>query len=80
MPVVTVSSKGQIVIPSEIRKKHDIKQGDRFDMQTVDGKLVLVPVNRKPFVDLYGTLKGKTSLTRSLLRERAMEIEREEKR
>ncbi|WP_152948412.1 AbrB/MazE/SpoVT family DNA-binding domain-containing protein [Desulfofundulus thermobenzoicus] len=80
MPVVTVSSKGQIVIPSEIRKKHDIKQGDRFDMQMVDGKLVLIPINKKPFINLYGALKGKTSLTRSLLRERALEIEREEDR
>lgn len=77
MPVVTVSTKGQIIIPAEIRKKHAIKQGDRFEVQVIDGKLVLTPVKTKPLVGLYGTLKGKTSLVRSLQEEHAKEIEKD---
>jgi AbrB family looped-hinge helix DNA binding protein len=79
MLLVTVSTKGQIIIPSEIRKKYNITQGDKFKLQYVDGKLVLIPVKEKPFVGLYGTLKGKTSLTRSLQKEHAWEIEKENK-
>ena len=79
MPVVTVSSKGQIIIPSEIRKKFNIKQGDRFELQVRDGKLVLVPIQDKPFVKLHGALKGKTSLTGSLQKEHVLEIEKEER-
>ena len=30
MPVITVSAKGQIVIPAEL-KKHSIKRGDRLN-------------------------------------------------
>lgn len=79
MPVITVSTKGQIIIPSEIRKKYKIKQGDRFELQEVEGKLVLVPLHDKPFVGLYGALKGKKSLTRALQDEHALEIKKEEK-
>jgi len=77
VPVITVSSKGQIIIPSEFRKKFKIKQGDRFELQEHDGKLLLVPLQDKPFVKLYGVLKGKTSLTGSLQKEHALEIEKE---
>ena len=80
MPVITVSTKGQIIIPSEIRKKYKIKQGDRFELQEIDGKLVLTPLLAKPFVGLHGALKkGKNSLTRSLQKEHALEIRKEEK-
>lgn len=70
MPVVTISSKGQIIIPSELRKKFKIKQGDRFELQEHEGKIVLVPLRDKPFIKLHGALKGKTSLTESLQKER----------
>lgn len=79
MPVVTVSSKGQIIIPAEIRKEFKIKQGDRFELQVRDGRLILVPIQDKPFVKLHGALKGKTSLTGSLQTEHALEIEKEER-
>lgn len=79
MPVITVSTRGQIIIPSEIRKKYNIKQGDRFELQDVDGKLLLVRAQGKPFIGLYGALKGKKSLTRSLQKEHAWEIEKEGK-
>jgi AbrB family looped-hinge helix DNA binding protein len=79
VPVITVSTKGQIIIPSEIRKKYKIKQGDRFELQEINGKLVLTQLNDKPFVGLYGALKGKNSLTRSLQKEHALEIRKEGK-
>ncbi|MEW6771977.1 MAG: AbrB/MazE/SpoVT family DNA-binding domain-containing protein [Bacillota bacterium] len=79
MTVVTVSTKGQIIIPAEIRKRYNIKRGDRLALQEVDGRLVLVPLEEKPFVGLYGALKGKKSLTLALREEHAAEIAQEEK-
>ena len=73
-----MSSKGQIVIPAEIRKAHAITQGDRFELRVSEGKLVLVPPNEKPFVHLYGAFKGDTSLVRSLKEEHAREIKKED--
>lgn len=77
MPIVTVSSKGQIVLPAEIRKAHAINQGDRFELRVSEGKLVLAPLDEKPFVRLYRALKGGTSLVRSLEEEHAREVETE---
>ncbi|PRR68604.1 AbrB/MazE/SpoVT family DNA-binding domain-containing protein [Neomoorella humiferrea] len=77
MPVVTISSKGQLIISADIRKKYAIKQGDKFEVQVAEGKLVLVPLKEKPFARLYGALKGETSLVRSLLAEHAGETEKE---
>ena len=80
MTVITVSTKGQIIIPSDIRKKYNIKQGDRLEIQEIENKLVLVPLRDiKPFVRLFGTQKGKSSLIQSLQREHALEIEKEER-
>lgn len=79
MAVVTVSTKGQIIIPAEIRKRYNIKQGDRLVLREIDGKLVLVPLGEKPLAGLYGALRGKTSLTLALAKEHAAEIAKEEK-
>jgi AbrB family looped-hinge helix DNA binding protein len=32
----TVSSKGQIVLPAEIRKQDDVRPGQRFDIERID--------------------------------------------
>ncbi len=71
--------KGQIIIPAEIRKRYNIKRGDRLVLREVDGKIILVPLGEKPFAGLYGTLRGKTSLTLALAKEHAAEIAKEEK-
>jgi bifunctional DNA-binding transcriptional regulator/antitoxin component of YhaV-PrlF toxin-antitoxin module len=65
MPVVKTSSKGQIVIPLEIRKKLGIRPGQKVDED---------PINA-----LRGILKGKPSLTKALLSERKKGRERKEK-
>lgn len=39
----TLSSKGQIVIPAEIRKKLALREGAEMDCEIVDGKIVLNP-------------------------------------
>ncbi len=44
MTVSTISSKGQITIPSEIRLRLKLKPGDRVEfMVAPDGKVILVP-------------------------------------
>ncbi|MGQ3685679.1 MAG: AbrB/MazE/SpoVT family DNA-binding domain-containing protein [Candidatus Loosdrechtia sp.] len=48
MKSVTVSSKGQIAIPKEIRDALSIKGGDRLIFNVENGKLVLEPVINIP--------------------------------
>ena len=56
MTAVTVSSKGQLVLPKKIREQLKLRAGDRVDLQIEDDdKIVLRPL-RKSLSDLKGFL------------------------
>ena len=79
MPAVKTSSKGQVVIPVEIRKKLGIKPGQMVNLTLEGEKAVITPLPEDPIKALRGSLKGKSSLTKALLKERKEERRREEK-
>lgn len=57
-----ITSKGQITIPIEIRRKHGLKPGDRVNFtEGKNGEIILQPKNRS-ILDLKGAVKwtGKT--------------------
>jgi len=58
MPSSSVSSKGQVTIPLEIRNRLGIKEGDRVDFVVEDGKTVLRPARggTDPFAAYIGAL------------------------
>ena len=57
MPTAAVTSKGQITIPVEVRKKHGIRTGDRLDFtENENGELVLRS-KRGSIMDLFGVGK-----------------------
>lgn len=76
---VTISEKGQIVIPASLRRQFGLKKGDRLALEAVEGAILLRPVPRHPLLAMRGRLKkaGEEKLTEALLRERALERERE---
>jgi AbrB family looped-hinge helix DNA binding protein len=77
MSVVKTSSKGQIVIPVEIRRKLGIKPGQRVNLTLIEDKAVITPLPQDPIRALRGVLKGEPSMTKDLLRERKEEMKRE---
>ncbi|TVM00414.1 MAG: AbrB family transcriptional regulator [Candidatus Brocadia sp. WS118] len=48
MKALTISSKGQIAIPKEIREVLDIKEGDKLTYKLEKGKIVLEPIVNIP--------------------------------
>jgi AbrB family looped-hinge helix DNA binding protein len=70
MPVVTVSSKGWVVIPAPLRDKYDLKPGSQVVVVDYGGVLALVPALSDPVRDSAGILRRRPSLTKALLRER----------
>jgi AbrB family looped-hinge helix DNA binding protein len=78
MTIVKLSAKGQLVIPSEIRERYDLRRGDRFLVREEAGAIVLQPLGRHPVLDLRGVLKGGPSLTQALLEERRADRARED--
>ena len=56
MSSVTLSSKYQIVIPSEVRKAMNVKPGQEFWVLYESGQIKLIP--KRDIKELFGTLKG----------------------
>jgi antitoxin PrlF len=52
---VTVSSKGQITIPKEMREELNLRPGDQMIYSIIDGQIVITPKN-VDFNDLAGLL------------------------
>ena len=48
MRTLTISTKGQIVIPKEARNLLSIHEGDKLGYEVVQGKIVLFPVEHVP--------------------------------
>jgi len=77
METTTITSKGQVVIPARIRRRLNIKQGARFNVEERDQEIVLKLLNADYFKKISGTLKTKGKLSRLLLEERKMAKEME---
>ncbi|MDQ7823866.1 MAG: AbrB/MazE/SpoVT family DNA-binding domain-containing protein [Candidatus Eremiobacteraeota bacterium] len=80
MPIVKTSSKGQLVIPGEIRKKLGIKPGQKVFLNVVDReKVEIYPIPENPVEAFCGIFEEGSSLTGMLREERRQEREIEKK-
>lgn len=70
------TSKGQVVIPSKIRKQLGIKDGTylQIDVNAVTRQIILTPVTREYIHSLRGKYKGK-GLMKALMAEKKRERE-----
>lgn len=66
---VSVSAKGQIVIPAALRRKYGIEDGTKMIVIDSGNGIVLKPVTERTLKKLQGSLKGKGGL-KVLLEER----------
>ncbi|MBI2988676.1 MAG: AbrB/MazE/SpoVT family DNA-binding domain-containing protein [Deltaproteobacteria bacterium] len=73
-----VSAKGHVVIPAELRRKYGIKPGTEICFIEHGHEIILQPVTAEYFRGLVGMFKSRTSMTKALLRERALDKKREE--
>lgn len=64
-----VNKKGQIVIPSILRKKYGIKEGTRIVILDKEDSIVLKPITDQYLRKLQGSLKG-TGVLKALIAER----------
>lgn len=78
--MVKISSKGQIVIPKEIREKLGIAPGKRLLLQLVGEHAEILPLPDDPVKSIRGMLKTDVSLAEELLRERRKDDNIDEQR
>ena len=77
MALATVSPKGWVVIPAELRKKYELEPGTQVALVDYGGVLAIVPALSDPVKDSAGLLKRNPPLTKARLKERAQERKRE---
>lgn len=80
MSTMTISKKGWIVIPKEIRERYHLRPGDKVQLVEYGDLLALMPALRDPIGELAGKFKAGPSLTQALLEDRAEEKRREEQK
>jgi AbrB family looped-hinge helix DNA binding protein len=68
----TVTSKGQIVIPSSIRRRLGIKEGTRIKIEESGNEIILKPITREYVHSLRGKFRGK-GLMKALMAEKKRE-------
>jgi len=74
MATVRTLSKGQIVIPSETRKRYRIEPGTELQVMEYGGIICLIPPVEDPVKAACGLLPPKASLAEKLLKERKGEF------
>lgn len=76
MTTTIVTTKGQIVIPSKIRRRLNIKKGTKLYIEEKGDELIIKPVTPQYFSKIAGVLGTRGKLSRALLEERARDKER----
>jgi AbrB family looped-hinge helix DNA binding protein len=78
-----ISSKGQVVVPAELRERLGLKKGTRATWTEERGRLILMPITEKILDQIQGCLKpkpGQPSMFEELFKERERERERERRK
>ena len=70
-----VSAKGQIVIPSALRKKFGIKKGTQVCLYERDGEMVIKPITDEYIQSMAGIAGTKGRLLKALMEEKVKERE-----
>ena len=75
------TTKGQIVIPSSLRRKLGIKPGTRIqvELDEENAQIILRPITREYIERMAGMFRGEP-LLEDLVRERKLDKEREDRK
>jgi AbrB family looped-hinge helix DNA binding protein len=77
MNTATLSKKGWVVIPQELREKYGLKQGDKVHVIDYGGVISIMSAAENPIKTSMGMLKGKSSLLKELSKSRQKDAEHE---
>jgi AbrB family looped-hinge helix DNA binding protein len=77
MITTVMTSGGQVVIPTKIRRKLNIKNGTRLSVEEGCDEIILKPIKSEYLAKIPGILPTKGKLSRLLLEERKKDKEKE---
>ncbi len=70
-----VTAKGQVIIPSRLRRKYGIKKGTPVSVYERDGEIVIRPITDEYIRSLRGIARNWGDLLKALQEEKARERE-----
>ncbi len=73
MEKAVVTIKGQIVIPSKLRRRFGIKKGTQVSLYEKDGEIVIKPITDEYIRSMAGITGTKGKLLKALKEEKARE-------
>jgi len=73
MTVHSISNKGWVVIPAELRKKYGLNPGVEVRIVDYGGVLAILPALRDPVQESAGMLRTEKKMTHTLLEEHRRE-------
>ena len=76
MQTFAVTVKGQVVIPSDIRRRHHIEKGTKVCFLEKGRDIILRPVTQDAIDAMRGFLKTRGKALKMLLQEKKLEHER----
>ena len=82
MNTAYVTSKGQLVVPSRIRRRFGIKPGTRVNFVEEGDRIIFQPVTREyidSFCGIYQQKPGQKSVVQELIEERRAEKAKEDR-
>jgi AbrB family looped-hinge helix DNA binding protein len=77
---ITISSKGQFVVPAEVRERLGLEKGTTANLTEEKGRLVLTPLTNRRLREIRGFLKpspGAPTMFDEVFAERERERKRE---
>jgi AbrB family looped-hinge helix DNA binding protein len=77
---IKISSKGQVIIPAELRQELGLEKGTPATWRRENGSLVLTPITKRRLREIRGFLKpapGEPTMFDMLFEERERERKRE---
>ena len=75
METSVITFKGQIVVPSKIRKKYGMTKGTKIAFIEQNGRLIIQPLDKDYFESLAGILGTNGDMLKSLMEDKKRERE-----
>ena len=79
MPIMSITEKGQVVIPKELREKHGIEVNGEVIVTEVSGHIAVLPAPKDPIEALKGSLKLRQPVADIIQEFRRAETKRDQK-
>lgn len=75
---ITISAKGQVIIPARVRKMFGLRKGDKLMVEVGDRSIKMIP-KTVDITTLVGSIKGLDSeaITKQIIRDREEDEERD---